>query len=268
MHVAITGASSGIGEALAREWAKAGAKLTLVARRKDLLEKLALECGGDALVVTCDLADSAHATAWIEAAEAKNGPIDVLVNNAGMQNVGAAVNSNPAVGVNVLHLNLLTPLLLTREILPRMISRRSGAIVQIASVAALVAPPGQAWYGASKAGLAQFTETLRSELEGTGVHVCVVYPGPVKTAMGDAAYEKYGGRDGPAGRTPEGTPAVLAKLVRRAVESRKPRVIYPRFYALTYYLPWVARFVTFRMSPRPTATPATGQAQGVAQSSK
>ena len=169
MHVAITGASSGIGEALAREWAKAGAQLTLVARRKDRVEKLALECGGDALVVTCDLADSAHATAWIAAAEVKHGPIDILVNNAGMENIGATVNSDPAVGVKVLHLNLLTPLLLTRELLPRMISRRFGAVLQIASVAALVAPPGQAWYGASKAGVAQFTETLRSELDGTSL---------------------------------------------------------------------------------------------------
>ena len=252
MHVAITGASSGIGEALAREWAKAGAKLTLVARRKDLLDKLAAECGNGALAITHDLADSAHATEWIAAAEAKHGPIDVLVNNAGMENVGATATSDAALGVKVLHLNLIAPLLLTREILPRMLARKSGTIVQVASVAGLVAPPGQAWYGASKAGLAQFTETLRSELGGTGVHVCVVYPGPVKTAMGDAAFEKYpGGRAGPAGRVPEGTPEVLAKRVVRAVAKHRPRVIYPRFYAFTYFVPWFSRFVTFRMSPRP-----------------
>ena len=251
MHVAITGASSGIGEAIAREWAAAGAKLTLVSRRRELLEKLATECGGDALVIAHDLADSSRATEWIAAAEAKHGPIDVLVNNAGMENVGATATSDVATGVKVLHLNLVTPLLLTREILPRMLARKSGTIVQIASVAALVSPPGQAWYGASKAGLAQFTETLRAELAGTGVHVCVVYPGPVATPMADSAYAAYeGGRDGAAGRGPEGTPAKLATLVRRAVEKRRPRVIYPRFYAVTYFVPWLARFITFRAAPR------------------
>jgi uncharacterized protein len=252
MHVAITGASSGIGEALARAWAKSGAKLTLVARRKELLEKLAAECGGDALAIAHDLADSGHATDWLAAAEAKHGPIDVLVNNAGMENVGLAAGSDPAVAVKLLHLNLITPLLLTRELLPRMLARRSGTIVQIASVAGLAAPPGQTWYGASKAGLAQFTETLRGELPGTGVHVCVVYPGPIKTAMGDAAFAKYGGREGPAGRAPEGTPEQLAQLVLRAVEKRKPRVIYPRVLAIAYWLPWLARFFAFRFAPKLT----------------
>lgn len=251
MHVVITGASSGIGEAIAREWAKAGAKITLVARRKELLEKLAAEIGGGALVVAHDLADSARATEWIATAEATHGPIDVLVNNAGMENVGSTAASDTATALKLLHLNLLTPLLLTRTLLPQMILRKTGTIVQVASVAGLVAPPGQAWYGASKAGLAQFTETLRSELGGTGVHVCVVYPGPVKTPMGDSAFAKYGGREGPAGRAPEGTPDVLARLVRRAVERRHPRVIYPRFYALAYFLPWLSRFITFRMTPIP-----------------
>lgn len=251
MHVVITGASSGIGEAIAREWAKAGAKITLVARRKELLDKLAAEIGGGALVVAHDLADSARATEWIAAAEATHGPIDVLVNNAGMENVGSTAASDTVTALKLLHLNLLTPLLLTRTLLPQMILRRTGTIVQVASVAGLVAPPGQAWYGASKAGLAQFTETLRSELGGTGVHVCVVYPGPVKTPMGDIAFAKYGGREGPAGRAPEGSPDVLARLVRRAVERRHPRVIYPRFYALAYFLPWLSRFITFRMTPLP-----------------
>ncbi len=251
MHVAITGASSGIGAALARELGRAGHTLTLVARRRTLLDDIAAELGNRTLVVEHDLANPDHATAWLAAAEATHGPIDVLVNNAGMENVGATATSDIATGVKLLQLNLVTPLLLTREILPRMLARKSGTIVQVASVAALVAPPGQAWYGASKAGLAQFTETLRAELAGTGVLVCVVYPGPVATPMADSAYAAYeGGRDGAAGRGPEGTPAKLATLVRRAVEKRRPRVIYPRFYAVTYFVPWLARFITFRASPR------------------
>jgi short-subunit dehydrogenase len=251
MHVAITGASSGIGEALARAWAKRGAKLTLVARRGELLEKLAAELGGGPLCVARDLAVAETATHWLAEAEAKHGPIDVLVNNAGMENVGKAVNSDPAVGLKLLQLNLITPLLLTRAVLPGMIARKSGSIVQVSSIAGLVAAPGMTWYGASKAGLAQFTETLRAELAGTGVHSCVVYPGPIKTPFGDVAFEKLGGRQGAAGTVPEGSPERLAELVLRAVDKRQRRVLYPTFYALAYYLPSLARFVTFRIAPRP-----------------
>jgi short-subunit dehydrogenase len=251
MHVAITGASSGIGEALVRAFAKSGAKLTLVARRRELLEKLDAETGGGACIVAQDLSDPTNATEWIAAAERRHGPIDVLVNNAGMENIGLAATSDPAEGVKLLNLNLVSPLLITRALLPRIIARKSGTIVQVASVAALAAPPGQSWYGASKAGLAMFAETLRPELKGTGVHTLCVYPGPVKTAMGDAAFEKYGGRSGAAGRAPEGTAEELARLVVRAVAKRQARVIYPRFYGLTWWLPWLARAITYRMSPLP-----------------
>ena len=252
MHVAITGASSGIGEALARAWARSGAKLTLVARRRELLEKLAAECvgaGAAAIAIAHDLSDSAHACDWLAAAEAAHGPIDVLVNNAGMENVGTSAKSDPALGVKVLHLNLISPLLLTREILPRMLARRSGTIVQVASGAALVGTPGMTWYSASKAGLAQFTETLRGELGGTGVHACVVYPGPIKTPMGEGVYPKYGGREGPAGRAPEGTPEKLAELVLRAVEKKRARVIYPGVFWLAWLFPWFFRAIVFRLTP-------------------
>ena len=70
--------------------------------------------------------------------------------------------------------------------------------------------------------------------------------------MGDAAFAKYGGREGPAGRAPEGTPEQLAQLVLRAVEKRKPRVIYPRVLAIAYWLPWLARFFDFRFAPKLT----------------
>ena len=92
MHVAITGASSGIGAAIAREYAKAGAKLTLIARRKELLDQLAADVGG-AHVVPHDLADVGRATEWLPRARELNGPIDVLVNNAGIENIGAFLTS-------------------------------------------------------------------------------------------------------------------------------------------------------------------------------
>lgn len=250
MHVAITGASSGIGEALAREFARAGAKLSLVARRRELLEKLDRETGGTAFIAVQDLSDTARCTEWLAGAEAKHGPIDVLVNNAGMENVGATARSDPQEGVKLLNLNLVTPLLVTRAVLPGMLERRTGSIVQVASVAALSAPPGQAWYGASKAGLAMFGETLRYELEKTGVHLVMVYPGPVKTAMADSAVAKYGA-DTAATKVPIGTPEELARLVRRAVEKRHPRVVYPRSYAFAYWLPWLSRAIVETFAPRP-----------------
>src|SRR5262245_28812310 len=87
-HVVVTGASSGIGEALVREYVRAGASVTMVARRRELMEKLAAEVGGKTHVVATDLGDPAHATDWLAGAEAALGPVDILVNNAGAQIVG------------------------------------------------------------------------------------------------------------------------------------------------------------------------------------
>jgi len=251
MHVAITGASSGIGEALAREYGRHGAKLTLVARREELLRRIAAEIGGHVFVVTHDLSLSDRADGWIAASEAAHGPIDVLVNNAGIENTGPTADADVEEAERVLHTNLHTPLRLMRSLAPAMIARGSGIFVNVASVAALAPTPLQAWYGASKAGLAAFSEAFRGELKGTGVQVVTVYPGPVTTAMADRAYAAFGGRKGTVGLMPEGRPEVLARLVRRAVEKHKARVIYPRFYVITRLFPWLARWLVDAGSPRP-----------------
>ncbi|MEO7093974.1 MAG: SDR family NAD(P)-dependent oxidoreductase [Polyangiales bacterium] len=249
MHVAITGASSGIGAALARELSRAGHSLTLVARRRTLLDGIAAELGNRALVVEHDLANPGRATEWLATAEAAHGPLDVLVNNAGMENTGPSVDADPAVCRTLIDLNLTTPLLLSRAVLPAMTARGSGMIVNVASVAALVAPPMQAYYGASKAGLAMFSETLRGELAGTGVHVLTIYPGPVKTAMAASAMEAFGGRDNiPA--VPEGTPEELAQLIHKAMQRRSPRVIYPRMYTAARWFGPVVRTLVNRFAPR------------------
>ena len=251
MHVAVTGASSGIGEAIAREFARAGASLTVVARRTELLQKLAAEVAPARVrVVSHDLSRPEAAAEWIAAAEAELGPIDVLVNNAGLENSGPTASSDVATGMRVLSLNMLSPILITRTILPKMIARKQGTIVNVASLAAFSPMPRMAWYAASKAGIAHFTETLRPELKRTGVHVVVVYPGPVKTAMADQAYETFGGRTGIVGMAPEGTPEGLARLVRRAVERRRARVIYPRSYFAARLLPWLGMWLT-SMTPLP-----------------
>lgn len=251
MHVVVTGASSGIGEAVAREYARAGAKLTLVARRKELMEKLDKEFGGGTCVISHDLSDPSKAAAWVPTAEKQHGPIDVLISNAGMENVGRFEESDPEQGRKLLELNLVSPILLSRAVLPGMLARKSGALVHVASIAAFAPLPGMQWYGASKAGLGQFSESLRLDLKGSGIRVVTVYPGPVKTPMGDAAFEKFGGRKGLNAMAPEGDPAVLARQIKRAIERNSARVIYPATYKTAQTFPTLARWLTSQVAPKP-----------------
>lgn len=241
LHVVVTGASSGIGEALAREFASHGCRVTLVARRRELLERLAAEIGNGAHACPHDLSDPQRATAWIAEAEAANGPIDVLINNAGIENTGLAMEADIDQSLKVLNTNLVTPLLITRHVGPQMVARGQGVIVQVASLSAFGPPPKMAWYGASKAGFGAFSEALWAEMRKAGVHVLTVYPGPVVTPMGTAAWSTYGGRRGLLRLIPEGKPPALARMVWRAVQRRRRRVIYPRFYWLAWWFPWLNR---------------------------
>jgi short-subunit dehydrogenase len=120
----------------------------------------------------------------------------------------------------------------------------------VSSVAALVTPQGYTIYGASKAGLAAASEALRREVRGSGVHVVTVYPGPVHSELAKRGVEGF--ESSPwVSRAPWGTADELARLVRRAVDKKKARVIYPRFYALTRWFPPLARWVTDRTTPAP-----------------
>lgn len=249
MHIAITGASSGIGEALAREFARAygpQARLSLIARRRELMEAYAGSLGVPVWIGTVDLQKTETCADWIAEAEARHGPVDILINNAGIQIVNHCDLTSPEDGEAVVRLCLMTPLKLTRTVLPGMISRGRGTIVDISSMAGLVPTPYMFYYNAAKAGLGAASEGLRAEAARHGVHVVTVYPGPVKTAMADAAFAKMGTS---VNWVPTGTPEGLARLVRRAVERRKPRVIYPRFYALSRFIPGIARILTDRMTP-------------------
>lgn len=257
MHIAITGASSGIGAALARELAKAGHDLTLVARREDRLRALADELKPAKVhVAVHDLGDLARAVDWIDGAEAALGPIDVLINNAGVQIVAPTVSVDPEEGERVLTVDLLAPLRLTRAVLPAMLARKRGTIVDVASMAALAPTPGMTHYNAAKAGLAAASEALRGELRGTGVHVVTVYPGIIdSTDMAQAALEKYE----PSRLTaafPRGSEIVLAQKVRRAIERGEARVIYPRSGALSRWLPGPTRWLMDRLTPPLRALPA------------
>lgn len=257
MHVVVTGASSGIGEAVAREFGRRGARLSLVARRRERLLELARSIGAEAHVVEKDLSRPEDAASWLPEAVRALGEVDVLVNNAGVQIVGPTSETDPALGDALVATNLLSPLRLTRAVLPSMIARGSGTIVDIASMAALAPTPGMTWYNASKAGLAAASEAMRGELRKKGVHVVTVYPGIIDTAMADAAIGKAG-----ASRMlslqPHGRADELAFRIARAVAARRARVVYPRVNALARWFPTVTRWLMDRYTPEFRAEPGPG----------
>ena len=189
-RVLITGASRGIGRALAEGFRAAGAELALVARSAGPLGELAEGLGGAAY--PADLSDPAQVEGLVERVEA-DGPVDVLVNNAGVSNIGWVLDQKPADVEALFRTNLLTPIHLCQQAIPRMIERGRGHVVNVASVAAVVTPPGLVHYGASKAGLAHYTAGLRLELKGLPVGLTCVQIGSTATDMDDAtqAYPPY-----------------------------------------------------------------------------
>ncbi|MBL8603031.1 MAG: SDR family NAD(P)-dependent oxidoreductase [Myxococcales bacterium] len=245
VHVVVTGASRGIGAAMARRWLSLGARVTLVARQVAALEEIA--SGGKGFVIGADLSAPDSGTDWVDAAEAAMGPIDVLVNNAGVQLVGPTVEADVTEGERLLRVDLLAPMRLTRRVLPSMLARGRGTIVDVASMAALAPTPGMFYYNAAKAGLAAASEALRGELRGTGVHVVTVYPGPVDTEMAQRALAKAG--DGAARHLPMGDVDTLARKVTAAVDDRRDRVIYPASYGLARHFPQVTRWLMDRLTP-------------------
>lgn len=248
MHVVVTGASSGIGEAIAREYFARGASVTLVARRRDLLERIAAAGADRANVVPIDLSQPDVGWDWVDEAERRLGPIDVLVNNAGIQIVKRAIDTQWADAERMLRLDLHVPLRLTTLLLKRMIPRQTGTIVDIASMAAIAPTPGMFFYNAAKGGLAAASESLRSEVKMHGVHVVTVYPGPVTSdleAAGRAAFE-----DGATTRNvPTGTPEVLARLIANAVAKKRDRVVYPGVYGIARHFPNATRWALDALTP-------------------
>lgn len=250
MHVVVTGASSGIGEAIAREYFSRNAHVTLVARRRDLLEKLAADGDGKAHIVTADLSDPEQVTTWVDGAERASGPIDVLINNAGVQIVRPFIETPFDDAARMIQVDLLAPLRLSQFVAKRMVSRKTGTLVDIASMAAIAPTPGMSFYNAAKGGLAAASEGLRAELKPHGVHVVTVYPGPVKTPMetaGRAAYEESWVARMLA---PAGEASVLARLVADAVENQEARIIYPFVNALGRHFPAMTRLMLDAFTPK------------------
>jgi short-subunit dehydrogenase len=186
-RVLITGASAGIGAELAREFAKHGHRLTLVARRRDKLQQLAAELesehGVDVKLVVQDLAKPTGPAAVVKAVQSEGEAIGILVNNAGVIDVGPFVASAMDKIAGLVNLNVRALTELSGLLLPAMVERRFGRILNVASLAAFQPVPSMAAYAASKAYVLSFTEALSEELRGSGVKVCAVCPGMTDTDM-------------------------------------------------------------------------------------
>jgi uncharacterized protein len=243
--VLITGASSGIGASLARELGRRGARLALVARRSELLDlvtdRVESDGGPRPVSIPADLSRRGECGRVAAAARDALGQIDVLVNNAGTGVGGfqwvVADRDEPREAFEV---NLWSPLALTGLLLPEMRARRGGAVVNVTSMVQVMPLWMLGHYAATKAALAQATETLRWELRGSGVHVMQVIPGPIDTAiMGESRLVP--GFERLTRNAPIGDADRLARRVVRALELGRPRVIYPRALRLLYALPGLWR---------------------------
>jgi len=207
-RVLLTGASGGLGDAIARSLGARGAQLVVSARRADALEALAAELGGE--VAVCDLSDRAQ----VERLAAAAGDVDVLVANAGLSTRGTLAKLELAQIDEVLEVNLRAPIALARMLLPGMVERGRGQLVFVASIAGKVASAGESpIYTATKFGLRGFAHVLRAQTRRKGVGVSLVTPGPIRDA---GMFARGGGKTPPLVGT--SLPEDVGKAVVRAIE--------------------------------------------------
>lgn len=244
-HVLVTGASRGIGALIAEHAAQRGATVTVVARSAEPLRLLADRLGG--YVLPTDLGDLGQRLGLVQRAEAQAGrSVDVLVNAAGVDAVGSVLATTEQAMASLFQVNLLAPAELCRQVVPGMVARGRGHIVNLSSGFSTVVAAGLASYCSSKAGLSHFTGALRHELIRTGVGTTLVELGPVRTEMyGDVLRDRLAG---PAlarllrlQLTAEVDPGDVAQQVCEAIEHGRPHVVLPRRMVPVVGLTWLPR---------------------------
>jgi 3-oxoacyl-[acyl-carrier protein] reductase len=186
----VTGASGGIGGAIAKALHQAGAKLVISGTRREALDALNAELGGQAIVHTCNLLDGQSIETLVKDAEASLSRIDILVCNAGVTKDNLSMRMKDEEWEQVIAINLTATFKLVRATMKGMVKRRSGRIINITSVVGAMGNPGQANYCASKAGIAGMTRSIAQEIASRNVTVNCVAPGFIKTAMTDALSEE------------------------------------------------------------------------------
>ncbi|NCY24936.1 MAG: 3-oxoacyl-[acyl-carrier-protein] reductase [Alphaproteobacteria bacterium] len=206
----VTGASSGIGVAIAQALHGQGAHVVLSGRREAELTALAEQLGERARVAVADLAEPDAATALVEGVEATEGRLDILVNNAGFTRDRLALRMEPEDWNAVLEVDLNAPFRLARAALRGMLKRRAGRIISIASIVGVMGNPGQSNYAAAKAGLIGMSKSLAQEVASRNVTVNVVAPGFIDTPMTQKLNEAQ--RDALTGKIPLGRMGVAADV--------------------------------------------------------
>lgn len=224
----ITGASSGFGAEFARQLAPRAKAIVLAARRRDRMEALAMELARPDLAVYCiavDLADEVDVAGFFRELAALPVEVDVLINNAGLGDHGLFEKSEWSRVEAMIDVNVTALTRVTHELLPSLIARGRGAILNVSSIASLLPLPQMAIYAATKAYVTSFSEALRAELRGTGVSVTALCPGPVDTEF--AALAEREGSTG-AQLAPEYFKVPASKVVSdglRALEEDRARII-------------------------------------------
>lgn len=233
-HVVVTGATRGIGRELVDVLAGRGARLALVARNGTALDALVHDLGSDqAAAFPCDLGDPTVIDGLIARIDADRGPVDVLVNNAGLDHTGSFTAMTAAQLRAVVDVNLIATAELCRQVLPGMTGRGRGHIVNVSSIAGSLPSAGVIAYCATKAGVNQFTAGLRAELKHTGVGTTLVEIGPVATEMMDHLREYAPTATGVRrlerlGLSPELDPHVVAVAMADAIASDRRHLRMPK----------------------------------------
>ncbi|HVT20959.1 MAG TPA: SDR family NAD(P)-dependent oxidoreductase [Mycobacteriales bacterium] len=222
--VVVTGASRGIGAEIARQAAAKGARLGLLARNAAELEELAAQLPTESLVVPVDVTRKADLIQALRRVRDELGPIDVLVNNAGIGAYGPFVDGGADQLDQLWPINVAAVAHGMAEVLPAMQARGSGVIVNMTSIAGRIGAPGEAAYCASKFAVIGLSETVRAEVHDSGIKICLINPGPVLTAFGETRGHPYD-RDFPR----PVSAARVAKLTIRAIERGTPEIFIPRW---------------------------------------
>lgn len=225
----ITGASSGIGEALAKAFVAQGGAVILSGRNVAELERVASETGNPQLchILPFDTADFDALPEMVGKAIAFRGGVDVLVNNAGISQRSLAIDTDFSVYDRIVEIDLLAPIALTQALLPHLLARGSGQLVMISSVAGKAGIPMRTAYCAAKHGLIGYSDALRSEVAGQGVKVLVVAPGSVRTNVSRNALNADGSVRGVSDAAIDNgiDPATVAQTIWDAVASGKREIV-------------------------------------------